>query len=120
MRAARLPREIRLFILGALGAAALAVIITVIAMSAGRRPQAPVAVENGIQKSLSSLDLSDFQFPNSFIETWRPKWYPSRQQEKKWTWTEVEQFWIDPRTSVIKSLSEENDSKMESLFGGVK
>lgn len=116
---ARLPRDIRLFILGALGAAFLAVIITIVVVASGPG-RARTAAMPTIQDSLSSLDLGSFQLPPQFTQTWQLKWYASRAQQKKWTWAEVQRFWVDPRESVLKSLSAENAKKIEELVSGDK
>jgi hypothetical protein len=116
---AQLPREIRLFILGVLGAALVAVIITAAVVATGPGRDRAAAMPT-IQDSLSSLDLGSFQFPSAFTHTWQLKWYPSREQQKKWTWAEVQRFWVDPRTSVLESLSAENAKKIDELLSEVK
>lgn len=117
----RVSGEMRTFLLGVAGACVLAVVITVIVMaSSNHRPRPAAAPAADLAGSLSSLDLSNFQVPNSYTEVWKQKWYPSRVQEKKWTWTEVQRFWLDPRRSALKSISEENDKKLNELFKGVQ
>ncbi len=117
----KISNEMRLFILGVAGACVLAVIVTVIVMAVGNSRTAPPKTESAdLAGSLSSLDLSNFQVPDSYIEVWKQSWYPSRAQEKKWTWDEVQRFWLDPRKSALAGISEENDKKVTELFKGVQ
>lgn len=114
-------REVRWFILGALAAGIIAVLITVIVVAAGRGgAPASHTPKVDLANSLSSLDVSDFKIPKSYNQVWKQKWYPSRKREKRWTWTEVQRFWIDPRKSLLTSISSENDKTMKALFKGVK
>jgi hypothetical protein len=117
----RLPNDIRLFIFGVLGACVVAVIVTIIVVASSHRRPPEVKVERpDLASTLSSLDLSNFQIPESYTEVWKQKWYPSRAQEKQWTWEEVQRFWRDPRKSALNSITAENDAKMNELFKGVK
>lgn len=117
----KLPHDIRLFILGVLGACVVAVIVTIIVVASSNRTQATAAAPApDLASTLSSLDLSNFQVPESYTEAWKQQWYPSRAQEKKWTWEEVQRFWRDPRKSALASITAENDKKINELFKGVK
>jgi hypothetical protein len=116
---ARISREMRLVMLFVLGAGLLAVIITIIVVSAARAayPQTPASQSTDVD-AFSSLDISDFQFPDDYTQTWKPTWYASRDQQSHWTWEEVQKYWIDPRTSVIRSLKDQNDKKIDKLLSG--
>ena len=117
----KLPNDIRLFLLGVLGACVVAVIVTIIVVaSSNRAPKTAVAPAPDLASTLSSLDLSNFQIPESYTTAWKQQWYPSRNQEKKWTWQEVQRYWRDPRKSALASIAAENDKKLNELFKGVK
>lgn len=119
--ALKIDNQLRLFLLGVLGASLVAVLVTVIVVSTGgRSTPTPTLPRSDIARGLSSLDLSDFKIPPSYTEAWKQKWYPSRARQNKWTWEEVQRFWRDPRKSALKSIIEENNRKMNDLFKGVQ
>lgn len=117
----KLSREVRWFLLGVAGVSLVAVLITVIVVATSNR-QTPFSQPERVNLagSLSSLDISDFRIPSSYTEVWKPRFYPSRARETKWSWPEVQRFWLDPRKSLLASITEENNRKMQELFKGVK
>ena len=117
----RLSRQVRIFILGALGAGVAAAIITIIILAVTTRPVQPSqAPTDNLSATLSALDVSNFQVPRRYTQAWQAKWYASRPQQKRWPWEEVQRFWKDPRKSALASIAAENDKKMNTLFNGVQ
>ncbi|MEW5816866.1 MAG: hypothetical protein AB1798_15905, partial [Spirochaetota bacterium] len=65
------------------------------------------------------IDSTDLKIPAEYSQIWEKKWYPFRGKMEKWSWEEVEKYWIDPIEIGINIVSEENDRLIKEIFGKV-
>ena len=88
------------------GMAVVAFAVTVAVMS-GRRSSDNVAGTNEVSVPAGRFDwigVDDFVIEDELARGTEPRWIPFRPRRERWTETDVEEHWIDPREIGIEVL----------------
>lgn len=108
-------RELKIYLLVVGIAAFIALFITLIVMLPGyirynkSRTQTNLTVENRI-------DMSRFIIPESYMQFREDSWQPFRPDKERWTSSEIEPYWQDPKTLILEYLEKQNEKLIDDLF----
>lgn len=109
-------RWFRIYLLGVVGAALIAVVITVM-VGLSRRPRIEPAPMPQRPPAVT-LKLSDFLIDDP-VPLDEPDWQLTRPPRQKWEREEVMEFWVDPVEMGIEQLGGENDRMVADFFDAV-
>ena len=111
------PKEIVLFISITAALTVIAVIITIIIILSGR-PAEKISSETPAVYAEPNEDpgFIDFKIPDDYKEIQKSRWYMTREDKEKWSWDEVEKYWIDPFSIAAEILETENNKIIDEIF----
>ena len=114
-----LQRDWKKIVLIIVSAAVLAVLISIIAVFAGRSGQSeePLSVQRPV------FDVGEFtvkpetlMLPDIPVELWRGIYTPVREQKKQWDMEELRQYLYDPQELGAENLRGLNQEKIDRLL----
>jgi hypothetical protein len=111
----------KIILLSFLGLGLLTVLVTIIAVSLSNSDNK--ISEEGYTLLPEATDaIEGFKFPSEkhagrefFLKG--PDIY--REQKNKWTWDDIKEFWIDPRSIALEYLTEKNRKFLEEMFENI-
>ncbi|MBT3274605.1 MAG: hypothetical protein HN368_15720 [Spirochaetales bacterium] len=106
--------EFKIILIALGGAAALAVIITLIAGSSGRPRASEMTAEDAfVQNEIP--DITDIIIPEEFTLTGGERWYFFREPVSRWNEEQIRQFWIDPAEIGVNVLERESNQVIDNF-----
>jgi hypothetical protein len=115
------PREIKLSAAAILLLGLIAILITVIVLSGGGeaereepRPAERTAPAEGVQDV--EYDTFRMLIPEDYKGIFRADWIPYRERHSSWASTQIDPYWIEPRTLVEEELEKETDESVQSFL----
>jgi len=116
-------REIKIYLLLVLVFTLAALIGTISFILLRDRPeiQREVSEKQFGPTGVESLDPSiepirQIEIPREFTQLYRKGWRPYRPVYDRWSWEQIEGYWIDPDELVRQELEVRTDRELEKFF----
>ena len=111
-------REFKIYLIVVGSLTLIALLITLIALLPGYISYN----KNMTQKTLlveSSFDMSKFIVPESYKILYENNWAHFLPDKDKWTWSDMEPYWQDPKELILEYLEEQNEIIINDIFKNI-
>lgn len=70
----------------------------------------------GDQTEEEAIDMSKFMIPDSYKRLYKNSWDHFLPDKEKWTWSDIDPYWHDPREMILDYLEKQNENIIDDIF----
>ncbi len=63
-----------------------------------------------------TIDISKFMIPDSYTKLYENSWDHFLSDKEKWSWSDIEPYWQDPKELILDYLEEQNEKIINDIF----